>query len=167
MAKLKLTCPSCDRPFEKYASQITGRQTYCSLKCSAAAKKNGSWLDCARCGSSFYRRFGEQDLDVRQLQFCSRPCYMAHRDEHRGDTYPRVGPDHLHRLVAERVLGRNLLLGEIVHHIDEDKANAAPSNLAVFPDQATHARCHFGVMSDDELRGFSLAEAASRSTRRD
>lgn len=46
--------------------------------------------------------------------------------------------------------------GEVVHHIDANRQNNHPSNLAVFPDQATHARCHAGGVSDVELSGYRL-----------
>jgi hypothetical protein len=60
----------------------------------------------------------------------------------------KVGPDHHladvrgyayeHRLVAEQNLGRRLLPGEVVHHIDGNKQNNHPSNLDVL----THAEHH-------------------------
>jgi hypothetical protein len=45
-----------------------------------------------------------------------------------------------HRLVAESLLGRTLLQGEVVHHIDDDPANNSPENLQVFPSNADHLR---------------------------
>lgn len=36
-----------------------------------------------------------------------------------------------HRMAAERKLGRRLLAGEQVHHIDENRQNNDPSNLEV------------------------------------
>lgn len=36
-------------------------------------------------------------------------------------------------MVAERMLGRKLKPGEVVHHIDGNKRNNAPENLMVFP----------------------------------
>jgi hypothetical protein len=48
---------------------------------------------------------------------------------------------HKHRIIAEEMLGRPLLPGEIVHHIDHDKTNNDPSNLQIMT-QAEHARLH-------------------------
>lgn len=109
------------------------------------------------CDAPFYRRLGEQDIGTKENQFCSRNCYAEWRSINMSeDTYLKTGTRHTHRVVAEAVMGRLLLPGEVVHHVDLVKSNNHPSNLAVFPDQATHARCHFGEMSDDELRGFLI-----------
>jgi hypothetical protein len=79
----------------------------------------------------------------------------------KADTYPKgEGGVHQHRLVAERMLGRPLTREEVVHHIDENKHNFDPSNLAVFPSQTDHARCHFGEMTDEELQSFYLVKIA-------
>lgn len=43
-----------------------------------------------------------------------------------------------HRLVAERKLGRRLIPGELVHHIDDDKKNNHPENLVVVGGNAGH-----------------------------
>lgn len=45
----------------------------------------------------------------------------------------------LHRQRAEELIGRPLLPGEIVHHIDGDSTNNEPDNLLVLPSQAYHA----------------------------
>lgn len=48
---------------------------------------------------------------------------------------------HMHRVIAEQMLGRPLQKGEIVHHKDGDKWNNDPSNLEIMT-QAEHARIH-------------------------
>jgi len=59
-----------------------------------------------------------------------------------GKSYTKSFGVHMHRKVAERMLGRKLLVGEVVHHIDGDKKNNNPSNLMIFRSQADHARWH-------------------------
>lgn len=84
-------------------------------------------------------------------------------------SYPKGSEGrHLHRIIAEAVLGRPLTKDEVVHHIDEDKQNCRPSNLVVFPTQAHHARHHFSASPDLELiRYFSLQETEKRERLRD
>lgn len=55
--------------------------------------------------------------------------------------YRKRGKRHLHRIVAEQLLGRALRPGEIVHHRDGDTENNHPDNLQVMT-QAEHARIH-------------------------
>jgi hypothetical protein len=149
-------CAQCGITFQKLPCQLgRGRGRFCSKKCLGLSKRNGSELFCAWCDAVFYRRFGEQDRGERVNQFCSNPCYAEYRATYR-HSYPKEGPRHKHRLVAESVLGRLLTSEEVVHHKDNNKQNYSPDNLAVFPNQATHMRCHRGAMSDEELRGFSL-----------
>ena len=60
--------------------------------------------------------------------------------------------EYEHRVVAERMLGRSLMPGEEVHHIDEDKRNNKEENLIVFKTCADHTRFHNGgklVKNDD------------------
>lgn len=141
--KKEFTCSVCGKIVLRYDCQNKkSGVVYCSKVCLGLSKRHGSAMYCAYCDKPFYRRFGEQGNTVNQ--FCSNPCYSAYRNEMRNGTYPKIGPDHRHRIVAESVLGRSLKKGEVIHHKDNDKANFSPENLCVIPNQSIHASIHFG-----------------------
>lgn len=58
-----------------------------------------------------------------------------------------------HRLVAEKKLGRRLLPGEQVHHVDHDKLNNAEGNLEVLPSRAHHGVKHRSKSTGKRLPG--------------
>lgn len=47
-----------------------------------------------------------------------------------------------HVVVAEQMLGRDLLPAEVIHHRNEDKSDNRPENLEVLPSRAHHAEKH-------------------------
>lgn len=60
-----------------------------------------------------------------------------------------------HFIVAEEKIGRPLLKGEVVHHIDGDKLNNSPDNLQVLPSEKAHGAIHTQL---DDL-AYSLIKA--------
>jgi hypothetical protein len=102
---------------------------------------------CEKCGASFHPWQG------RPGRACSRLCANAivgkesaglrgdmQRGKGEGKTYRKFMGRHLHRQVAEAKIGRPLAKGEVVHHIDGNKLNNHPDNIAVLESQAVHAR---------------------------
>jgi HNH endonuclease len=79
--------------------------------------------------------------------------------------YPRAWHDgkavRIHRLLAQKVLERELETGEAVHHRDGDKTNNATDNIRVLPSQRHHmvlehlerrrARGIQALFADDEI----------------
>jgi hypothetical protein len=155
--KITMQCETCGSEIRRYQCQVHEEKVYCSKSCAGKAKRNGSWLNCHMCDSKFYRRYGEQDLDIGKNQFCSKNCYFDwRRANSKKSTYLKIGAVHIHRIVAESFIGRKLSKDEVVHHIDNDKKNNHPSNLVIFPSQQMHAICHFRGMSNEELEKYSL-----------
>lgn len=67
---------------------------------------------------------------------------LAHCPDHPNAS--KTGYVFEHRLVMEEMLGRYLETDEIVHHIDGNKANNDPDNLAVM-DKGQHISEHFAA----------------------
>ena len=57
-------------------------------------------------------------------------------------TYKKFNNRLEHRVVAERMLGRKLKPGEVVHHIDGNRQNNTPENLMVFKNTSEHLKYH-------------------------
>ncbi len=114
------TCVICGSDFTKIR-HTTG--LYCSRRCA--------WL--ARGGPEFNARIARESAESRGNR--QRGASGA------GRTYRKRNGRHEHRVVAEQMLGRPLRAGEIVHHIDGNKLNNDPANLAVMT-QGQHMREH-------------------------
>ena len=126
---------------------------------------------CCQCGAAFNYRPSHEG----RAKFCSRSCrstFTARRTaERRGDmlrgrgegrTYRKRGGKHEHRAAAEKKIGRSLLPGEVVHHIDGDHLNNDPDNLAVIT-QSEHMRLHgLGIPGEQPKGKPWIASAISR-----
>jgi len=60
------------------------------------------------------------------------------------DTYKKLYGRHEHRVIAEQILGRKIKRDEHVHHIDFNKHNNSPENLAVM-NKNDHLKLHADI----------------------
>lgn len=74
------------------------------------------------------------------------------------------GPELEHRIVMSEMVGRPLLPGEQVHHVNETKDDNRPENLWLFPSEASHRGWHMLQQADGVLKkpmkGVPLRRAA-------
>jgi len=127
----------------------------CSIEgCNKPANSHGM------CGmhAQRMRRYGDPHYVTpeHQRRANNRAAQLARVDSVKPDTYRKRHGRHEHRVIAEQMIGRPLMPGEIVHHIDGDKQNNDPSNLQVMT-QGDHLREHLAPNAGPiEWQGKSL-----------
>lgn len=110
------------------------------------AKRRIRAKKCLECGGEFYPTYytkKHKKSAGRGQRFCSASCYMNFLNfsyqrapkqvSKSGYIYRKFGGfcQYEHRYVVEKYLGRKLIKGEQVHHIDGNKQNNDLNNLAV------------------------------------
>ena len=117
----KKNCVTCGIEFQPKTKRPN--QTYCGHKCA-------------------FKAFGSKVLSASLTKESIAKRADLMRDRGQQKTYRKRNGRHEHRVVAEEMIGRKLLPGEVVHHKDENRRNNDPSNLQVLASQAEHARLH-------------------------
>lgn len=129
------TCEYCGKEF---IDRRTVDRRYCSRECNgkALSENNTETVSCARCGEEFVR------VKSSSQMFCSRECsnlFDAGYED--AKDFPERSA-HRYRQVAEEKIGRDLMPGETVHHINMDCSDDRPENVHVFPNNQQHHWAH-------------------------
>lgn len=143
----KITCDWCGKEFERWPSQVK-KHNFCCRQCLAnfsSKKKNPSHYNTLKDFTKIGKHLSKlnQKLNpTRMTQETRSKLRKSRLGSGDGVTYTKLYGVHEHRVVAEKLLGRQLKHGEVVHHIDGNKRNNDPDNICVFPSQSEHAKYH-------------------------
>jgi len=132
MKQMRVSCRMCGTTFLKPDYQVH-ENNFCSLDhfrrwCSHRMREFN------RTNNPLNRPGGVMESRLRR----SRQL----RGTGEGKAYRKLLGRHEHRRLAEAKLGRPLRAGEVVHHLDGNKLNNDPANLAILPSQSEHCKAH-------------------------
>ena len=105
--------------------------------CGLSTLKIGRLFDIL--GGSVHRRLVNRGVEMRTLSQALRRPPVRHLHSH---GYIMIGIEYEHRLVAAEKLGRELKLGEVVHHKNGNRTDNRPANLEVIPSNGQHMSTH-------------------------
>ena len=146
--KVKVACSWCGKEIYRFPSQLAvSKHSFCSKECTRNFRQKATNPD-GYTKHQHLSEYNRKNNAFRMTDEVKAKLSLAKFGSGEGKTYPKLHGRHVHRTVAERVLGRKLKPGEIVHHKDGNKQNFSPDNLEVLPSQSEHAKLHMAKRGD-------------------
>ena len=145
--RLKIKCDWCGKEMQRYPSGVKCHN-FCSRGCLAAfssKKKNPGSYESLKDFTNISKNMSELNRELNPTRMTSsvrEKLRESRLGTGEGKTYAKRYGRHEHRIVAEQILGRKLLPGEIVHHVDGNKRNNREDNILILDSQSEHAKLH-------------------------
>lgn len=134
-------CTQHYQRLKKYGDINRERYKAPLCKMDGCSDKNDSHGYCGKHAQRF-RRYGDPNFITSEEERINRSRLAQPKlRKAKSTSYLKYYGRHEHRVIAEQILGRKLLPGEIVHHRDHNKHNNSPDNLEVMT-QSEHIRRH-------------------------
>lgn len=127
---VELKCDICGKKFKRKPCKIKrAEKHYCSNACRYKGQeqsKHKSWIQDGIIHLEITKGnivlLDEIDKDLADLNWQTRKNYAARKDKDRKHIY-------MHRLIAERKIGRSLNTGEIIDHVNSNKLDNRRGNI--------------------------------------
>ena len=141
-------CAVCDKPIYRRPAQVAKRKNppTCSHKCSN--KQVGvAMLHTPEARAKRTKKLlGELNPDWKGGRYVEpkKGYVMIRNSKHPRARHNGYVLEHI--LVAEQMLGRPLLPGEEIHHINEKRSDNRPENLKIYSTHSEHFQTHLPLV---------------------
>lgn len=151
--KYKIKCDWCGGEVKNASKHINrNKHFFCSMACYLSYKTKKVAVRCDWCRKEYMKK--ASDIKRTNHNFCSAQCSCDfHRWTGKTTRSPKVDGVPIHRLVAEKSLGRKIAENEEVHHLDFNHENNDPNNLIVIT-KSEHSKIHAAKKERDKNGRF-------------